>query len=184
MKPTTSIFGASRLPLTTKRGNKDFYKGARQSYVPGGGHRTGPPGKHMVSRKGKYRLLDDQVRFYVGPGEDTLSKTKDDSSPTVSARTDDNVHTSLLDGEELSGQVKSEDESNIVEDEETKTPSSSSEKVKGQKQSKEIPIQLYFKFSKQWQSLNPIKKKEMIFAQRAIWWAGLERKFGKDISLD
>jgi len=27
MRPTSSLLGASRLPLTTKRANKDFYKG-------------------------------------------------------------------------------------------------------------------------------------------------------------
>lgn len=31
MRPSTSLLGASRLPLTTKRGNKDFYKGASTS---------------------------------------------------------------------------------------------------------------------------------------------------------
>jgi hypothetical protein len=29
MRPTSSLLGASRLPLTTKRANKDFYKGTR-----------------------------------------------------------------------------------------------------------------------------------------------------------
>ncbi|THH14580.1 hypothetical protein EW146_g5769 [Bondarzewia mesenterica] len=57
---------ASRLPLTTKRGNKDFYKGTRQAYLPGG-HRTGAPGKHVVAGKAKYRLIDEKVRFFVAP---------------------------------------------------------------------------------------------------------------------
>jgi large subunit ribosomal protein L41 len=72
MRPTSSLLGASRLPLTTKRANKDFYKGTGQSYVPGGGHRTGPPGKHVVRGKGKYRLVDEKVRYYVGPGAEAL----------------------------------------------------------------------------------------------------------------
>jgi len=46
--------------------------GTGQSYVPGGGHRTGPPGKHVVRGKGKYRLVDEKVRYYVGPGVEAL----------------------------------------------------------------------------------------------------------------
>ncbi|WOO83647.1 uncharacterized protein LOC62_05G007167 [Vanrija pseudolonga] len=68
MRPTTSLLGASRLPLTPKRGNKDYYKGTRQAYAPGGGHRTGPPGKHVVKGTAKYRVVDSQVRVFVGPG--------------------------------------------------------------------------------------------------------------------
>ena len=33
MRPTSSLLGASRLPLTTKRANKDFYKGTSTSSV-------------------------------------------------------------------------------------------------------------------------------------------------------
>ncbi|GFZ46459.1 hypothetical protein JCM24511_04706 [Saitozyma sp. JCM 24511] len=76
MKPSSSLLGASRLPLTPKRGNKDFYKGTRQSYVPGGGHRTGPPGKHVVQGKAKYRLIDERVRYFVGPGAAALESTQ------------------------------------------------------------------------------------------------------------
>ncbi|OCH87615.1 hypothetical protein OBBRIDRAFT_796063 [Obba rivulosa] len=57
---------ASRRPLTSKRGNKDFYKGTGQAYLPGG-HRTGAPGKHVISGKSKYRLIDEKVRFFVAP---------------------------------------------------------------------------------------------------------------------
>ncbi|KAI9431012.1 hypothetical protein F5148DRAFT_1271761 [Russula earlei] len=57
---------ASRLPLTSKHGNKDYYKGTRQAFLPGG-HRTGAPGKHVVRGKAKYRLLDEKVRFFVAP---------------------------------------------------------------------------------------------------------------------
>jgi len=87
MFPTLArLSKASRLPLTPKRGNKDYYKGkstywkvslllltghpattgTRQAYLPGG-HRTGAPGKHVVRGKAKYRLLDEKVRFFVAP---------------------------------------------------------------------------------------------------------------------
>ncbi|KAH9994715.1 hypothetical protein BJV77DRAFT_994351 [Russula vinacea] len=67
MFPTLArLSKASRLPLTPKRGNKDYYKGTRQAYLPGG-HRTGAPGKHVVRGKAKYRLLDENVRFFVAP---------------------------------------------------------------------------------------------------------------------
>ncbi|KAH9478796.1 hypothetical protein JR316_0009257 [Psilocybe cubensis] len=57
---------ASRAPLTPKRGNKDFYKGTRQAFLPGG-RRTGAPGKHVIGGKAKYRLVDEKVRVYVAP---------------------------------------------------------------------------------------------------------------------
>ncbi|WWC69752.1 mitochondrial 54S ribosomal protein mL41 [Kwoniella pini CBS 10737] len=76
MRPTSIIAGASRLPLTPKRGNKDFYKGTGQSRVPGGGHRTGPPGVHVVKGKAKYRVLDEKVRVFVGPGSKVLEETE------------------------------------------------------------------------------------------------------------
>ncbi|WVQ98439.1 hypothetical protein IAU59_005563 [Kwoniella sp. CBS 9459] len=76
MRPTSILAGASRLPLTPKRGNKDFYKGTGQSRVPGGGHRTGPPGVHVVRGKAKYRVLDEKVRVFVGPGAQTLEQTE------------------------------------------------------------------------------------------------------------
>ncbi|KAK7678545.1 hypothetical protein QCA50_010922 [Cerrena zonata] len=64
---------ASRRPLTPKRANKDFYKGTRQAYLPGG-QRTGAPGKHVVKGKAKYRLVDEQVRYFVAPAiEDIIS---------------------------------------------------------------------------------------------------------------
>ncbi|KAH9975364.1 hypothetical protein BGW80DRAFT_1296720 [Lactifluus volemus] len=67
MFPTLArLSKASRFPLTPKRGNKDYYKGTRQAYLPGG-HRTGAPGKHVVRGKAKYRLSDEKVRFFVAP---------------------------------------------------------------------------------------------------------------------
>jgi large subunit ribosomal protein L41 len=67
MIPTAArLSKASRVSLTPKRGNKDFYKGTRQAFLPGG-RRTGAPGKHVVRGKAKYRLLDEKVRVYVAP---------------------------------------------------------------------------------------------------------------------
>ncbi|KAI0051368.1 hypothetical protein FA95DRAFT_1512545 [Auriscalpium vulgare] len=67
MFPTAArLSKASRIALTPKRGNKDFYKGTRQAYLPGG-HRTGAPGKHVVAGKAKYRLVDEKVRYFVAP---------------------------------------------------------------------------------------------------------------------
>ncbi|KAG8937853.1 hypothetical protein FRC00_013459 [Tulasnella sp. 408] len=67
MFPSRSLFGkASRLPLTSKRGNKDYYKGTGAAALPGG-HRTGAPGKHVIRGKAKYRLIDEKVRYFVAP---------------------------------------------------------------------------------------------------------------------
>ncbi|KIM37185.1 hypothetical protein M413DRAFT_448682 [Hebeloma cylindrosporum] len=67
MFPTAArLSKASRAPLTPKRGNKDYYKGTRQAFLPGG-HRTGAPGKHVIRGRAKYRLLDEKVRVYVAP---------------------------------------------------------------------------------------------------------------------
>ncbi|KIK70391.1 hypothetical protein GYMLUDRAFT_148519 [Collybiopsis luxurians FD-317 M1] len=67
MFPTAArLSKASRRPLTGKRANKDYYKGTRQAFLPGG-HRTGAPGKHVVRGKAKYRLLDEKVRIFVAP---------------------------------------------------------------------------------------------------------------------
>ncbi|KDR80444.1 hypothetical protein GALMADRAFT_277607 [Galerina marginata CBS 339.88] len=65
---------ASRAPLTPKRGNKDFYKGTRQAFLPGS-RRTGAPGQHVVRGKAKYRLLDEKVRVYVAPSIDELNSS-------------------------------------------------------------------------------------------------------------
>ena len=103
MQTTRSLLGASRLPLTTKHGNKDFYKGAcqinysdlhwglmtlsldlhswfllgtRQAYVPGTNVRTGTPGVHLLRGPGKFRIHDDKVRYYVAPPPHVLQETK------------------------------------------------------------------------------------------------------------
>ncbi|KAH9916807.1 uncharacterized protein B0H18DRAFT_1037266 [Fomitopsis serialis] len=67
---------ASRRTLTPKRGNKDFYKGTGQAFVPGGGLRTGAPGKHVVGGKAKYRLVDEKVRAFVAPSIETIQNTQ------------------------------------------------------------------------------------------------------------
>ncbi|TRM62313.1 hypothetical protein BD626DRAFT_433118 [Schizophyllum amplum] len=67
MLPTAvRLSKASRRPLTSKRGNKDYYKGTRQAFLPNG-TRTGAPGKHVVGGKAKYRLIDEKVRVFVAP---------------------------------------------------------------------------------------------------------------------
>ncbi|GLB36968.1 putative mitochondrial ribosomal protein L27 [Lyophyllum shimeji] len=72
MFPTVArLSKASRRPLTPKRGNKDYYKGTRQAFLPGG-LRTGAPGKHVIGGKAKYRLLDDKVRVFVAPPLDEI----------------------------------------------------------------------------------------------------------------
>ncbi|TFK19933.1 hypothetical protein FA15DRAFT_674016 [Coprinopsis marcescibilis] len=75
MFPTVArLSKASRAPLTGKRGNKDFYKGTRQAFLPGG-HRTGAPGKHVVGGKAKYRLIDEKVRVFVAPPIQTIKNS-------------------------------------------------------------------------------------------------------------
>ena len=51
-----------------------FSTGTRQAYLPGG-LRTGAPGKHVVSGKAKYRLVDEQVRYFVAPSIEDLNTT-------------------------------------------------------------------------------------------------------------
>jgi len=64
---------ASRRPLTPKRGNKDYYKGTRQAFLPGG-LRTGAPGKYFGKSNASYRLVDEKVRYFVAPPiEDIIS---------------------------------------------------------------------------------------------------------------
>ncbi|KAG8951785.1 hypothetical protein FRC03_012371 [Tulasnella sp. 419] len=75
MRPTRSLFSkASRLPLTGKRGNKDFYKGTGAASLPGG-LRTGAPGKHVVGGKAKYRVIDEKVRYFVAPSIEAMANS-------------------------------------------------------------------------------------------------------------
>ncbi|KAF9517546.1 hypothetical protein BS47DRAFT_1389797 [Hydnum rufescens UP504] len=48
--------------------------GTRAAYLPGG-HRTGAPGKHIIRGRGKYRLLDEKVRFFVAPPVEDMIDT-------------------------------------------------------------------------------------------------------------
>ncbi|KAF5367419.1 hypothetical protein D9758_003617 [Tetrapyrgos nigripes] len=84
MFPTVArLSKASRKPLTTKRGNKDYYKGTRQAFLPGG-HRTGAPGVHVVRGKAKYRLLDEKYLFDGVAVHLTQSNAR--LSPSMSAK--------------------------------------------------------------------------------------------------
>ncbi|KAI0067003.1 hypothetical protein BV25DRAFT_1775450, partial [Artomyces pyxidatus] len=75
MYPTRACLSkASRMALTPKRGNKDYYKGTRQAFLPGG-HRTGAPGKHVVAGKSKYRLVDEKVRYFVAPPVEEINNS-------------------------------------------------------------------------------------------------------------
>ena len=40
-----------------------------------GGHRTGAPGKHVVRGKAKYRLIDEQVRYFVAPSIEDIANS-------------------------------------------------------------------------------------------------------------
>ncbi|EJD49965.1 hypothetical protein AURDEDRAFT_58750 [Auricularia subglabra TFB-10046 SS5] len=94
MRPTLAVLGkANRRPMLARQGNKDYYKGNRAAYLPGG-HRTGAPGKHVVQGKAKYRIIDEQVRVFVAPPIDeiissplkayvhrSVRKVRDDSGP-------------------------------------------------------------------------------------------------------
>ncbi|KAJ7334312.1 hypothetical protein DFH08DRAFT_880807 [Mycena albidolilacea] len=58
-----------RRPLQSFMANKDYYKGNRQSSLPG--HRTGAPGVHVNERPG-YKLLESRVRVFVAPRIDEI----------------------------------------------------------------------------------------------------------------
>ncbi|KAH7886817.1 hypothetical protein F5I97DRAFT_1054054 [Phlebopus sp. FC_14] len=74
MHPTVACLSkASRRALTPKRGSKHFYKGTRQAQLPGG-HRTGAPGEFMG--RGRYRLIDEKVRVFVGPPADEINNSE------------------------------------------------------------------------------------------------------------
>ncbi|KAF8311011.1 hypothetical protein DL93DRAFT_2083971 [Clavulina sp. PMI_390] len=76
MQKTQTLWSkASRLALTPKMGNKDFYKGTGAAFVPGG-HRTGAPGSHIIQGSGKYRLFDNRVRYFVSPPIQEIQHTR------------------------------------------------------------------------------------------------------------
>ncbi|KAJ7180793.1 hypothetical protein C8R46DRAFT_1070628 [Mycena filopes] len=67
MQPTAARLGhrfQNRRQVLSFRANKDYYKGNRQSALPG--HRTGAPGIHVNKRIG-YKLLESKVRVFVAP---------------------------------------------------------------------------------------------------------------------
>ncbi|ORY23706.1 hypothetical protein BCR39DRAFT_548842 [Naematelia encephala] len=76
MRPSEVLLGAMRLRWTTKMGNKHYFKGTRQAFVPGEGRRTGLPGKHSVKGRGKFQIDDHLVRYYVSPGAEALANTE------------------------------------------------------------------------------------------------------------
>ncbi|KAL7420762.1 hypothetical protein Q5752_004714 [Cryptotrichosporon argae] len=155
MRPTSSVFGASRLPLTPKRGNKDFYKGTRQAYVPGGGHRTGPPGKHVVRGKAKYRVVDEQVRYFVGPGAEALRDTP--LKPYVEA------------GNET-----------LVPALSTRLPSFSPNALP-RPGALSLARPDYTRFSKAYGRLTAEEKQALNFEARRRWWAAMLDNFGEDV---
>ncbi|TCD66124.1 hypothetical protein EIP91_001733 [Steccherinum ochraceum] len=76
MFPTLArLSKASRKSLTPKQGNKDFYKGTRQAFLPGG-TRTGAPGQHVIRGKAKYRLEDAKVRYFVAPAIEDIQNSQ------------------------------------------------------------------------------------------------------------
>lgn len=50
------------------------FAGTRQAFLPGG-PRTGAPGKHVVKGKAKYRLVDEQVRYFVAPAIEDIQNS-------------------------------------------------------------------------------------------------------------
>lgn len=40
-----------------------------------GGPRTGAPGKHVIKGKAKYRLVDEQVRYFVAPAIEDIQNS-------------------------------------------------------------------------------------------------------------
>ncbi|KAF7308974.1 hypothetical protein MKEN_01098100 [Mycena kentingensis (nom. inval.)] len=84
MQPTAVRCLQPRRPMLSFRANKDYYKGNRQSSLPG--HRTGAPGVH-VNKAGRpgYKLLDSRVRVFVAPPiQDIINSPL---KPYVEART-------------------------------------------------------------------------------------------------
>ena len=51
-----------------------FFPGYRAAYEPGG-RRTGAPGEHISHGKAKYRIIDENVRYYVAPAIEDLKNS-------------------------------------------------------------------------------------------------------------
>ncbi|TIA75152.1 hypothetical protein E3P91_00637 [Wallemia ichthyophaga] len=65
MFASTIRAGARRTQLTTKGGNKDYYKGTRTGYIDG--YRTGPAGRHAGKSNNTFILDDSKARVFVAP---------------------------------------------------------------------------------------------------------------------
>ncbi|WVN89398.1 uncharacterized protein L203_104621 [Cryptococcus depauperatus CBS 7841] len=163
MRPTSILAGASRIPLTGKRGNKDFYKGTGQARVPGGGHRTGAPGVHVVRGKAKYRLLDDKVRVFIGPGNDALMNTE--LKPYVATRDESDPHHKTFFNPFAPGSPL--------------RPRLPSFSPNAQQSKPEVPLSRkdFTKFSKQYSQLSGEEKQWVIMEQRRKWWQAMEKMY-------
>ncbi|OXG46381.1 hypothetical protein J010_05512 [Cryptococcus neoformans] len=165
MRPTSILAGASRIPLTGKRGNKDFYKGTGQSRVPGAGHRTGAPGVHVVRGKSKYRLLDDRVRVFVGPGKDALDNTE--LRPYVATRDDDDQsHTTFFNPFSRASASRP----NLPSFSPNVPPPAFGERLTRKD---------YTRFSKKYAQLSLEERQWVVMEQRRKWWAGMMQLYGK-----
>ncbi|WWD15643.1 hypothetical protein CI109_100065 [Kwoniella shandongensis] len=169
MRPTAILSGASRLSLTPKRGNKDFYKGTGQSRVPGGGHRTGPPGVHVVKGKAKYRILDDKVRVFVGPGAKVLEETE--LRPYVATR-DESVKDHSIFYNPFSRTSSSRPRIPSFSPNLQPTATATAE------QSRQLTNQDFARFSKRYQSLSGEQKQALIMDSRRKWWEGMSQIHG------
>ncbi|EKC99300.1 hypothetical protein A1Q2_06500 [Trichosporon asahii var. asahii CBS 8904] len=177
MIPTSVTRGASRLPLTTKRGNKDFYKGTRQAVTPGAGPRTGAPGKHVIRGKAKYRLLDSRVRVFVGPGIEAIESSSSDlsSSRSINPRPplslpSSSPHPQQLRARQANPQLKPYVSSKATVPEQTLPPFGPWPKTS----SGVAPQQRDFKhFSKAYNALSPDERNALIMQARREWYAAL-----------
>ncbi|WRT66837.1 uncharacterized protein IL334_003800 [Kwoniella shivajii] len=166
MRPTSILAGASRLPLTPKRGNKDFYKGTGQSRVPGGGHRTGPPGVHVVKGKAKYRVLDEKVRVFVGPGAKVLEETE--LRPYVGTHQLINASQNITQFFNPYSRGSSS---------RPKFPSFSPMPIPSSESSK-LTRKDYTSFSKRYQGLNGPEKQALIMDFRRNWFNAMSQAYG------
>ncbi|WVR04938.1 hypothetical protein IAU60_001950 [Kwoniella sp. DSM 27419] len=164
MRPTSILAGASRLPLTSKRANKDFYKGTGQSRVPGGGHRTGPPGVHVVRGKAKYRVLDEKVRVFVGPGSKVLDETELRPYVATQQSVDSNTTQFFNPFSRSSG-------------ERPRLPSFSPNALPAVDGGK-MSVKDFTAFSKRYQSLQGPAKQALIMDSRRKWFAEMSRLYG------
>ncbi|TYJ56924.1 hypothetical protein B9479_002369 [Cryptococcus floricola] len=166
MRPTSLLQGASRLPLTGKRGNKDFYKGTGQARVPGGGHRTGPPGKHVVRGTAKYRLVDEKVRVFVAPTQGALGNTE--LKPYVATQDLDKHERFFNPYSHAYG-----DRPRLPSFSPNATPM-----IAGTSLSRRD----YTAFSKRWADLSHDERQFVVMQQRRQWWEGMSKKFGSNVA--